>query len=322
MLKHSKLRKIYWHFTRLKSDWKYWFSVVLFSISSTSCYFFHIPRSLSIHILRDFFDAIRRWRIFFRSRWFLFAFCLAIISSNFLLPPKLSNCHRFHYLTHFILKPDLVKLLQREYFSSSFSVCLAHFTGTTSEMNTHTHTNYYVHWYSVGNVKRKSALNEWQKRENIAAKAKNINFYRLKGQSSYSKLPLIQLIRSATHSFGCCRSSSQMAKNTWICMRNVYITREFVRFSTDTDSTLRVCVCVQCVCNVHLPKIPFSWKHEIENPLFRLRLHLVVYSCIRQNVAIQCYDDAKCRRERIRERERERERASGRVVTGIKQIIV
>lgn len=171
-------------------------------------FFFHILRSLSIHILRDVFDAIRL-KNFFRSRRLLFSFCLAIISSNFLLPPKLSICHRFHYLTHFILKPDSVKLLQREYFSSSFSVCLAHFTGTTSEVNTeHTHTN----WYSVGILKSKSALNEWRKQKNIAVKAKNINFYRLKGQSSYSKLPLIQLIRSATHSFGCC--SSQMAKNT------------------------------------------------------------------------------------------------------------
>lgn len=54
--------------------------------------------------------------------------------------------------------------------------------------------------FGVGNVQQKKergdqANNEWRKREKIAVKAKNINFYRLKGQSSYSKLPLIQLIR-------------------------------------------------------------------------------------------------------------------------------
>lgn len=185
----TQLREIYWHFTRLKSDWKYWFFIAY-------GFFYFLA-----------FYAI--WPKNFLSRRFLFGY-------NFL------HYSLFLFSSFHPIPNPLLSLFNAFYLRLDFEHCCCCCSNNIFFSSSFSFVFYIMDWVSQQNEHTKNTVETmgitYRMEKNIAAKAKISIFLSLEG-SKFIQQIATNTTNSATRPF---RFSSQMAKNTWICICEMF----------------------------------------------------------------------------------------------------
>lgn len=211
----------------------------------------------------------------------------------------------FHYLTHFIRSSGFIptELLQRKYFSSSFSFVLpilwALNVAAPAKWTYQIICAVQLEIWRVDIATRVRARHIQRKKiEKIVQwKPKNINFYRLKGQSSVQQIAT-NTTNSATLVSFCCSGNGQMAQKKapleYVCLHS------FVQIRVRAVCTV---VAVDRIAKNAIFVKTWNWK-----PIISVA---VKFSRVLMHTAKYCNTILWCQTQRAKKGERASERANG-----------